>query len=513
MDAIELSLFVSRMNAICDEMGAHLRCAAFSPNIRDRQDFSCAIFDARGELSAQAAHIPVHLGSMAYAMRDIVNLHRWQTGDMLMLNDPFQGGTHLPDVTVIAPLFVGSQLVAFVANRAHHADIGSDSPGSMPLSRTVLEEGILIPPSLLLRAGELNTEVWQELTTQLGSNNQTVGDLSAQISANRRGLMRLAGLIEVLGQQNYVTALVLLNDYAERLARGTLKSIPDGEYRFRDLMDDDGQGMRDIPISVCIGISGSNVDIDFHGTAMQVPGNINCPLPVVAAAVFYVFRGLMPAYTPACEGVFRPLNIRAPAGSLVNARLPAAVAAGNVETSMRIVDCVLGALAEALPQAIPAASAGSMNNVALGWAGAGRKWDYYETIGGGAGAADGTIGDSAVQTHMTNTQNTPIEVLEMNYPLRILEYAIRRESGGSGRFAGGCGAVREYELLDQAEGTVLSERRRHRPWGRQGGGSGQAGANSLNGQPLPAKTRFTLQPGDRLRIVTPGGGGFGSFGK
>ena len=509
MNAIELSLFASRMQAVCDEMGAHLRCAAFSPNIRDRLDFSCAIFDATGELAAQAAHIPVHLGSMAYAMRGIVNQHNWQAGDMLMLNDPFQGGTHLPDVTVIAPLFMGKQLAGFIANRAHHADIGSDSPGSMPLSRSIHEEGLLISPCLLTKAGVAVTETWQALSTRLGSHNQTIGDLSAQISANNKGLERLSSLMDSLGLETYRLALASLNKYAERLARDALESLPAGEYRYTDFMDDDGQGTQDIKVAVCVRISKAGIQVDFTGTVKQVPGNINCPLPVAAAAVFYVFRGLMPAFTPACAGVFRPITLHAPTGCLVNATTPAAVAAGNVETSMRIVDCLLGALAQPLPAAIPAASAGSMNNVALGWSGPGNNWDYYETIGGGAGAAAGTDGRSAVQTHMTNTLNTPIEVLEMNYPLRVVEYAVRRGSGGSGRYVGGNGIVREYEFLERAQGTILSERRKYRPWGRDGGEQGLPGVNTLNGETLPAKVQFQLKAKDRLRIASPGGGGFG----
>lgn len=509
MNPIELSLFTGRMNAICEEMGAQLRRAAFSPNIRERLDFSCAVFDANGELCAQAAHIPVHLGSMAFAMRDIVRRQNWCAGDMLVLNDPYQGGTHLPDVTVVAPVFYESELAGFVANRAHHADIGADSPGSMPLSHTLEEEGILIQPTLIVQGYQLNTKAWKRLLSRVRTADAAQGDFHAQISANLRGLERLEHLINGMGMMGYTNALTELNAYAERMAQLALRRIPKGSYLFRDIMDDDGQGMADIEIKVCITSTINRLEVDFSGTALQVSGNINCPLPVTAAAVFYVLRTLMPPNTPACAGAFRPIRLIAPEGTLINAQAPAAVAAGNVETSMRIVDCVLGALAHALPDRIPAASAGTMNNVALGWSGGGRQWDYYETIGGGAGAAKERPGQSAVQTHMTNTLNTPIEAVEMSYPMRIIQYAIRRHSGGLGQYAGGDGIVREYTFLSRAEGTVLSERRSHNPWGREGGGSGQAGRNLLNRRVLPGKSHFRVEAGDRLRIETPGGGAYG----
>lgn len=512
MNPVELSLFASRVAAVCDEMGAQLRRAAFSPNIRDRLDFSCAVFDTAGELCAQAAHIPVHLGSMAYAMRTIVARHDWRPGDMLILNDPYEGGTHLPDVTVIAPVFAAGGLAGFVANRAHHADIGAESPGSMPLSRSLHEEGLVISPVMLYRAGERQEAEWERLLASARNPNESIGDFNAQLSANRRGLERLTGLIEAMGPESYRRAQAELNDYAETLAASAIADLPAGKYTFTDYMDDDGQGQTDIPIRVTLTIEQRRATVDFTGTAEQVAGNINCPLSVAAAGVFYVFRCLMPEQTPSCAGMFRPVTIHAPEGCLVNARRPAAVAAGNVETSMRIVDAVTGALAGALPERIPAAGAGSMNNIALGWPGddsASPVWDYYETIGGGAGAWAGAPGLSAVQTHMTNTLNTPVEVLEMKYPLRITEYAVRRGSGGAGRRRGGDGIVREFEFLDRARGTVLSERRRRRPWGCDGGAEGEPGRNRLNGRPLAPKATFEAGPGDRLRIETPGGGGYG----
>ncbi len=504
MDAIELSLFSSRIEAVCDEMGAVLRRSAFSPNIKDRLDFSCAVFDADGGLCAQAAHIPVHLGSMAYAMADIVAAVNWTEGDMVVVNDPFMGGTHLPDVTLIAPLFVEGELLGFVANRAHHADIGCDSPGSMPISSSLEEEGAIIPPSKLLEAGAPRPEVLSAV-----NGGVIEGDFAAQLSANRAGLERLGALIVELGSANYLQALAGLNDYAERLSRAALTTIPDGSYHFTDYLDDDGMGNHDLPIAVAIEVQGHDIRVDFSGTVAQTAGNVNCPLSVAAAGVYYLFRCLMPAHTPACAGAFRPIRISAPEGSLLNARRPAAVAAGNVETSSRVVDAVCGALAQALPGAIPAASHGGMTNLAMG-SRAGAAWDYYETMGGGMGAGAVGGGLSAVQTHMTNTLNTPIEVLESHYPLRVRRYAVRRGSGGLGKHPGGDGLEREFEFLAPAQATLLTERRRHNPWGLCGGGDGARGENRFNGEILPPKTTVALKAGDRLAIATPGGGGWGS---
>ncbi len=509
MDAIELSLFSSRIEAVCEEMGAVLRRAAFSPNIKDRLDFSCAVFDAEGELCAQAAHIPVHLGSMAYAMRGIVGSLSWSPGDMVVVNDPFLGGTHLPDVTVIAPLFVGEQLLGFVANRAHHADIGGQSPGSMPISRSLEEEGVVIPPSPLVMAGSLNEQLLEQLLGARPNSHELHGDFAAQISANRNGVARLGQLIQGMGEESYQQALRELNDYAERLARSALETIPDGTYRFTDWLDDDGLGNTDLAIVAAVRVEGSCIKVDFTGTASQTAGNVNCPLSVAAAGVYYVFRCLMPEQTPACAGAFRAISVSAPKGCLLNAERPAAVAAGNVETSSRVVDVICGALAQAIPERVPAASHGSMNNLAMGARSEGVRWDYYETMGGGMGAGASGGGLSALQTHMTNTLNTPVEVLEMNYPLRLCRYAVRRDSGGAGCRPGGDGLVREFEFLAPAQVTLLSERRRHAPWGLAGGASGAPGENRLNGELLPGKCSVAVKAGDRLSVATPGGGGWG----
>jgi N-methylhydantoinase B len=512
MDPIELSIFSSRLEVVCDEMGAVLRNAAFSPNIRDRLDFSCAVFDALGELSAQAAHIPVHLGSMAYAMADIVARIEWREGDMVVLNDPFMGGTHLPDVTLIAPLFFDGQLTAFVVNRAHHADIGADSPGSMPVSNHLHQEGRVIPPGKLVNGGQLDEGFLAELISGNRNPLESRGDFAAQISANRNGLKRLQRLIDEWGRAGFLNGLTALNTYAERLAGEALRRLPPGEYRFDDLMDDDGQGNLDIPIRVMMRVEAQRLVVDFSGTAPQVPGNINCPLPVAAAAVYYCFRCLMPQQTPACAGSFKAIQLIVPKGSLLNARHPAAVAAGNVETSTRVVDVVLGALAQAIPDEIPAASQGSMNNLAMGSDHEGGRWDYYETIGGGMGAGCLGGGLSGQQTHMTNTLNTPIEVIESRFPLRVESYALRKDSAGEGYHKGGEGLLRSFRFLAPTQVTLLSERRRNMPWGVNGGGSGGLGVNRHNDRLLAGKVNLQMEPGDLLSIETPGGGGWGNKG-
>jgi len=509
MTPATLNIFASRLDAVCEEMGLVLRRAAFSPNIRDRLDFSCAVFDAGGALCAQAAHIPVHLGSMAFAMQGIVAGIDWRPGDQLMLNDPYLGGTHLPDVTVIAPVFVDHGLCAFVVNRAHHADIGAASPGSMPISSRLEQEGIVIEPVHLVRNDEIVTAALQRVTAATRNHAESEGDFAAQIAANRAGVTRLSRLIERYGVKDFVSGIEALNRYAERLAREALAEIPDGSYRFVDYLDDDGQGRRDIPISVTLRVADRAVDADFSGTASQVEGNVNCPLAVAAAAVYYVFRCLMPAQIPACAGAFRPIRLHAPEGCLLNARKPGAVAAGNVETSTRVVDVVLGALAQAIPDRVPAASHGSMNNLAMGSADAADPWDYYETIGGGMGAGPRGGGLSGLQTHMTNTLNTPVEVLESRFPVQALCYGLRPGSGGGGARRGGDGLVREFRFLSPGHYTLLTERRSRRPWGIAGGEDASPGVNLLNGEPLPAKCEGELAVGDRLRIETAGGGGWG----
>lgn len=521
LDTIELNLFANRMGAVCDEMGVVLRRASVSTNIKDRLDYSCAVFDQAGGLIAQAAHIPVHLGSMAYAMRGLASEFDWQPGDCLLINNPFAGGTHLPDVTLISPFFVQSRLRAFVANRAHHADIGADQPGSMPVSESILDEGLILGPCFLLRADGLQAEAIADLANLTDDtparfedwrSHPHLADFFAQTSANRRGLMSLEAVVAQLGEDDFQKLIGSLNDYGRRLAMESLRVIPDGRHCFSDQMDKEDTRGEPLRIQLALTADKGRLTFDFSGTSPQSRSNLNCPVSVTAAAAFYVVRTLLPAHTPTCDGLFSSINLQVPATSLLNAEYPAAVAAGNVETSMRIVDVILGALAEALPQRIPAAAQGTMNNVALGGrlkTGASFVWDYYETIAGGLGAhADGD-GLSAVQAHMTNTLNTPIESLELHYPLRIKRYALRRGSGGIGKTAGGDGVVRVFEFLEPTHLSLLTERRRFAPWGLAGGNDGRCGENLLNGKALDSQVVLLAQPGDELSIHTPGGGGYG----
>jgi N-methylhydantoinase B len=515
LDPVDLAIFGSRVDAICDEMGAALARAAFSPNIRDRLDFSCALFDHTGALVAQAAHIPVHLGSMAFAMGDLVHQRVWAEGDTIILNDPYLGGTHLPDLTLIAPVHLDGDLIGFVASRAHHADIGAETPGSMPISRSLEEEGLVIPPTLLCAADQVLEPILEGIVSATRTERITRGDLYAQLSSVRRGRGRAQALAGSMGAACYASAIAQRDAYAERLARAALAELPRGEATFSDQLDDDGVGSEDLAIRVRLRIDGkvdgSVMVLDFQGTAPQVPGNVNCPLPVTAAAATYVLRCLLPRETPNCAGATRPLSLNAPKGSLVNPERPAAVAAGNVETSMRIVDAVLGALAQLEPTRAVAASQGTMNNVAFGGA-AGRNsepWAYYETIAGGTGAHAGGDGRSGVQSHMTNTRNTPIEVLESNFPLRVQRYALRKDSGGLGATRGGDGLVREIRFLAPTTLTVLSERRRHPPWGLAGGADGACGRNLIDGREMPGKFSLELATDQVLTVETPGGGGYG----
>jgi N-methylhydantoinase B len=500
-----LSLFAARLQAVCDEMGACLRRAALSPNIKDRLDYSCAVFDAQGQLCAQAAHIPVHLGSMAYAMRAVTGAVAWSPGDMLLVNDPFLGGTHLPDVTLIAPFFDAGVLAGFVANRAHHADIGCARPGSMPWSRTLAEEGLVIPPTKFYEAGVVNEKLLDHLHAGLRNPRSTLADFKAQRSANLRGLERLDALAAALPGGLLQGMFNALNDYAEAMARVALRRLRPGRHCASELMDSDARAPGPVEIRVALTVGADSILVDFGGTCPQVDSNINCPLSVTAAAVYYVLYCLMPAGTPACAGSLRPVSLRAPDGCLVNARPPAAVAAGNVETSQRLVDVLLAALASAAPGLMPAASAGTMNNVAMGAVG----WDYYETLGGGGGASCRGDGLDARHTHMTNTLNTPIEIFESTYPARVRRYAVRRGSGGAGEHRGGDGLVREYEFLAPASVTLLTDRREFAPWGSSGGDAGATGRNFLNERALPGRIELEVVRGDCLRLETPGGGGWG----
>jgi len=508
VDPIELGVFDSRVGAICETMGAVLRRSAFSPNIRDRLDYSCALFLADGRLLAQATHIPVHLGSMAWAMLDLVDAHDWQPGSRLILNDPYAGGTHLPDVTVIAPLFHDDILAGFVANRAHHADIGTATPGSMPLSRSLDEEGVLISPAWLYRDGRRDDDLMDSVCRHMRDPVLAEGDFQAQVAASAEGERAFSALIAEFGLERFRALGEALNEYAARLAAAALDEIPAGCWRAEDAMDDDGAGGPGPVIRVALERDGERLVADFSGTDAQVAGNLNCPLSVTAAAAWYVVRCLLPEHTPNCAGALQALELRAPEGCLINARSPAATAAGNVETSQRVVDVMLRALADAMPDRIPAASQGTMNNLGLGSA----RWSYYETLAGGCGAGPSGPGRSHVHSHMTNTLNTPAEVLETHFPVRVRRYQVRRGSGGAGRHAGGDGLIREFEFLKPSKVTLITERRDHAPWGLEGGQPGQPGRNLLDGRDLPAKITLTAEPGQVLTIETPGGGGYGDSG-
>ncbi|MFQ5582644.1 MAG: hydantoinase B/oxoprolinase family protein [Mariprofundaceae bacterium] len=510
MNAVELSLFANRIGAICKEMGATLKYSALSPNIKDREDFSCALFSTDGELVAQAAHIPVHLGSMAYAMRNVVSRFDWHDGDVVVFNDPFLGGTHLPDITVMLPVFHDQALLGFSASRAHHADIGGKSPGSMGVHTTLTDEGLVLEPQYWYAAGEEQTALLARLQAHVRNPRERLGDLAAQLAACQTGAKRLT---ELHAAQSIPESFAELLATSEGYGRQAIADLPDGEYGFEDVLEDDGTGSGPLPVRVTLSIAGEKAAVDFSGTAAQCEGPMNCPMPVTAAAVLYCFRCLMPKQTPQTAAVFRPITIHAPEACLVNARSGTAVAAGNVETSQRIVDVVLGALAQAVPDRIPAAAQGTMNNVIFGGEADGEAWVYYETLAGGMGAHAKGNGLCGVQCHMTNTKNTSIEVLEMHYPLRISCYGVRPQSGGMGAFRGGDGLIREWEVLEACTLSLLTERRSSAPYGLAGGMPGLAGHNQLyrdgHWQELPAKCTIRLQAGERLRIETPGGGGYG----
>ncbi|HJQ84850.1 MAG TPA: hydantoinase B/oxoprolinase family protein [Candidatus Binatia bacterium] len=515
MDAIALEVAHHRLAGIAEEMGVVLGRTALSPNVKERRDYSCAVFDGRGRLVAQAAHIPVHLGSTPLAVHAVLARLALGPGDVAIVNDPFAGGTHLPDVTVVAPVHLpgARRPFAYVANRAHHADIGGMAPGSMPLATEVVQEGFRLPPVRLVERGRIVTDVLALFLANTRVPEEREGDLTAQWGALRVGAERIRELAAAHGARRVAREMEALQAYAARLMRATLASLPSGTYRAVDVLDDDGLGARRLPIAVTIAIRGGRARIDFAGSAPQTRGPVNANLAVTRAAVLYVFTALAGETIPANDGIARPLAIAAPEGSILNARFPAAVAGGNVETSQRIVDVLLRALASAAPDRIPAASAGSMNNVALGGTTGERQFAYYETLAGGAGAGPGGAGLTAVHTHMTNTMNTPIEALEAYYPLRVRRYAVRRHSGGAGRHRGGDGVVREIEFLAPAAVTLLGERREVAPYGLAGGAPGAPGRDWLvrdgRARRIPSKTMLAVAPGDRVRIETPGGGGFG----
>lgn len=496
LDPIALQVLVGGLRAACDEMGATLIRSAYSANIKERHDCSTALFDAAGELAMQAEHIPVHLGSMPDAVAAVLGEEQ-RPGQSWILNDPYRGGTHLPDITLVSPVFAEGELLGFAASRAHHADVGGPTPGSMPAFSTILEEeGVVIPPT------RADAETLEQLAGQMRAPRQRLADLRAQQAANRVGELRLGELRERLGTEALRAGMAEILAYTERRTRAALAELPDGAYIAEDVLEADRDGEeRDLRLRLEATIAGEELRLDFSGTDPQVEGNLNCPLSVTKSAAFFAVRVLTDPDAPPSAGAHRPIEVVAPPGSLLNARPPAAVVAGNVETSSRVADLVFAALAGACPA--PAQGQGTMNNLTL----ANEDFTYYETIGGGQGACPDADGPSAIHVAMSNTLNTPTEALETEFPLRVRELALRRGSGGASARRGGEGIVREIEALAPLHFTLLTERRRHPPRGRDGGEDGAPGVNLLNGSPLPSKATGEMRPGDRLRLETPGGGG------
>jgi N-methylhydantoinase B len=551
---IRREVFKHLFASIAEEMGVVLRRTSYSPNIKERRDFSCALFDAAGQMIAQAAHIPVHLGAMPLSVQAVIAACDLAPGDVAILNDPYRGGTHLPDITLVTPIFVDAQPLgvspghvalrdelaslasdasraehgkpqgssarpfAFAASRAHHADVGGMSPGSMPIARELIQEGVIIPPLKLVEAGQVNQGLLDLLLANVRTPGERLGDLRAQMAANAKGAQRMGELVARYSAAEVQDHMQGLVDYAERMTRRLLADLPDGVYCFRDQLDDDGVDPQPAEITVAITVDGEQATVDFTGTSPQRKGSVNAVYAITLSATLYAFRCLLGEDIPTNSGCLRPIRIIAPEGTLVNARPPAPVAGGNVETSQRITDVLLGALAQVASDRVPAASQGTMNNLTIGgWDPTrGQSFAYYETIAGGMGARPGKDGTDAIHTHMTNTLNTPVEALEYAYPLRVQRYAIRRGSGGAGRWRGGDGIRRDIELLVDAQVTILSERRVFAPYGLAGGGPGQPGRNLLirggAEQELPGKVALSAQAGDVISIQTPGGGGWGGPG-
>ena len=509
MDSVTLEVLRHALEGVADEMGAVLRRTAYSPNIKEREDCSAAVFDASGELVAQAEHIPVHLGSMPASVRAALDAYpSLRPGDQVMLNDPFAGGTHLNDLTLVGGVWVDDVLIGYVANRAHHTDVGGMAPGSIPAGATeIYQEGIRVPPLLLYREGSLDEGAMRLIRANSRTPDEREGDLLAQAGSNERGAARLRELVSGYGVATLREANAALADYAEARVRAALADLPRGEWTFADALDDDGAGSGPVDVVCTLRLSEDGVEVDLSGSAPQTRGSVNAVEAVAVSAACYVLRCLVPEDVPVNAGCWRPLRVLAPLGTVVNARPPAAVGAGNVECSQRICDAIFGAFAMAAPDRVPAASQGTMNNVLIG--GSEPAFSYYETIAGGAGGTPWGPGTSGVHTGMTNTRNTPIEALEHAYPLRVVRYELRSGSGGSGRHAGGDGVVRELELLTDASVTLVTERRTRGPWGASGGSDGAPGRNLIDDEEVAGKVTRRLGAGTHVRIETPGGGGWG----
>jgi N-methylhydantoinase B/oxoprolinase/acetone carboxylase alpha subunit len=513
-DAIELELLRSLLASITEEMGAALERSAFSPNIKERRDDSCAIFDERGQMVAMGEDLPVHLGAMAASVAAFIERLPLGPGDVGLLNDPFSGGSHLPDLTMVQAVYAGERLLFYVANRAHHSDMGGSSPGSMTPAEEIYQEGLILPPVRLVRGGHMDEDLLALILANVRTPEMRRGDLVAQLGACRLGERRLLEAYQRLGDRLLQFTQGLL-DSTERQVRHLLASLPSGTYRFSDAMDQASPEDPPIRIQAALTIDGDRAVVDFGGSSPQVRhGGINCPFAVTLSAVYYCFRCLLEEPAPFNGGFGRAIEVRAEPGTLLNAQRPAAVAAGNVETSQRIVDVVLGALAQALPQRIPAASQGTMNNLSFGGLRSdGTPFAYYETVGGGTGGWAGGPGEDGIQSHMTNTRNTPVEALELELPVFVRVYRLRHGSGGAGQQRGGAGIVREIEFLEPATVSILSERRLSRPYGLAGGGSGARGRTLLlraegSKVELPPRASVAVRAGDAVRVETPGGGGF-----
>jgi N-methylhydantoinase B len=504
MDGITLSVLVSALTGIAEEMGSVLVRSAYSSNIKERRDCSTALFDARGRMVAQAEHIPVHLGAMPEAVAAVMARDP-RPGDVFAVNDPYSGGTHLPDVTLVSQLVDGDQVLGYAVTRAHHSDVGGMRPGSMPGdSREIWQEGLVIPPVRLVADGEYVADVFDLILANSRTPRLRRGDFRAQIAANRLAQERLAELCRRRGRDTVLAAFDEVLAYAERRAREAIRALPDGSYRAESEVEGDGVSDDDIPIKVEVTVAGDQMTIDLGGTAGAVAGNVNCPLAVTRSACYFALRVLLGDDVPANAGTYAPLTIEAPEGSLVHATPPAAVVAGNVETSQRVADTVLAALSACAD--LPAQGQGTMNNLVIG----GRGWTYYETLAGGQGASARGPGPSGVHVGMTNTLNTPVEALELEYPLRVERYELAYGSGGDGRHRGGDGLVRSVRVLEPASLSLLTDRRRHAPAGARGGGPGRPGRNLLDGEELPSKTSRELPAGAVVTVVTPGGGGMGA---
>ncbi len=516
-DPVELEIFKSIFVSVAEEMGVTLCRSSFSPNIKERKDFSCAIFDAAGRTVAQGDHLPVHLGAMPLSVLSAIENAALEPGDTVILNDPFRGGTHLPDITLVTPVFVkGRRRPAyFAANRAHHSDVGGVSPGSMALATEIFQEGLIIPPAKLVRRGRIDRDILDFILANVRTPQEREGDLTAQLAANRIGERRLLEVTQKYGYGMIAAYMRHLQDYSEKIIRKAIRAIPDGDYVFSDRLDDDGISRQPVRIQATVRVRGSAAEVDFTGSDAQVRGSVNANSAITLSAVMYVFRSIIPGEVPCNAGLMRPIRVIAPEGTVVNAKTPAAVAGGNVETSQRITDVLLGALAQAIPARIPAASSGTMNNLSLGGVdpGTGKPFAYYETIGGGMGASPERDGLDGVHTHMTNTRNTPVEALEHYLPVRVQRYSLRNGSGGRGMFNGGDGIVREFEFLAPARVNILSERRKYPPYGLAGGKPGKRGRNILvshgRKKTIGGKASFQVNAGDRVIIETPGGGGYG----